>query len=140
MLVRFAVVAAALYLCLTPMVQAQDAVKADPKHYTVVSENDQVRILKVHYGAHEKSVMHSHPATVMVPLTDGKGQFNMADGKKQEFTAKAGEAQYSPAVTHLPENTGDKPFDLVLVELKGKTAKPSAGAAKPAKTEKTEKK
>jgi quercetin dioxygenase-like cupin family protein len=132
MLVRFAMVAAALYLCLTPVVLAQDAVKVDPKHYTVISENDQVRILKVHYGAHEKSVMHSHPASVMVALSDAKGQFDLADGKTQEFTAKAGTAQYSPAVTHMPENTGDKPFDLVLVELKGKAAKPSAGTAKPA--------
>src|SRR6266478_786428 len=56
-------------LCLgfTTAAFAQDPVKVDPKHYTVVSENDQVRILKVHYGAHEKSVMHSHPASVAVP-------------------------------------------------------------------------
>ena len=53
---------AVVCLCSAPIVRAQDAVKVDPKHYTVVSENDQVRILKVHYGAHEKSVMHSHPA------------------------------------------------------------------------------
>jgi len=55
------------------LVSAQDATKVDAKHYTVLSENDQVRILKVHYGAHEKSVMHSHPATVAVFLTDAKG-------------------------------------------------------------------
>jgi len=29
-------------LCLVPIVSAQDAVKVDPKHYTVVSENDQL--------------------------------------------------------------------------------------------------
>ena len=62
-------------VCLAPIVSAQDAVKVDPQHYTVVSENDQVRILKVHYGPHEKSVMHSHPATVAVFLTDAKGRF-----------------------------------------------------------------
>jgi len=41
--------------------RAQDAVKADAKHYTVAFENDQVRVLKVHYGPGEKSAMHSHP-------------------------------------------------------------------------------
>jgi hypothetical protein len=47
---------------------------ADPKHYTVVSENDQVRILRAHYGPHEKSVMHSDPATVAVFLSDQTGK------------------------------------------------------------------
>jgi quercetin dioxygenase-like cupin family protein len=113
----------ALCLGLAPIVLAQDAVKVDPKHYTVVSENDQVRILKVHYGPQEKSVMHSHPNLVVVFLNDSKGQFTFPDGKKQDITAKAGDAQYEAAVTHLPENTGDSGMDLILVELKGHAAK-----------------
>jgi len=124
MRVRRALFGAVLCLYLAPTLCAQDAVKVDPKHYTVVSENDQVRILKVHYGAHEKSVMHSHPATVAVFLTDAKGQFAYPDGKKQDFAAKAGEAQYEAATTHLPENTGDAAMDLIVVELKGHAAKP----------------
>ena len=114
-----------LCFCLAPILSAQDAVKVDPKHYTVISENDQVRILKVHYGAHEKSVMHSHPATVAVFLTDAKGQFGFPDGKTQEFNIKAGEAQYAAAGTHLPENTGDAGMDVIVVELKGKAAAPA---------------
>ena len=113
----------ALCLGLAPIVLAQDAVKVDPKHYTVVSENDQVRIVKVHYGPHEKSIMHSHPNLVVVFLNDSKGQFTFPDGKKQDITAKAGDAQYENAVTHLPENTGDNGMDLILVELKGHAAK-----------------
>jgi len=101
------------------MVWAQDAVKTDPKHYSVISENDQVRILRVHYGAHEKSIMHSHPNAVAVYLSDSKGKFTLPDGKTQELTTKAGEAQFTPATTHLPENTGDTPLDLIVVELKG---------------------
>jgi quercetin dioxygenase-like cupin family protein len=113
----------ALSLGLAPIVLAQDAVKVDPKHYTVVSENDQVRIVKVHYGPHEKSVMHSHPNSVAVFLNDSKGQFTFPDGKKQDLTAKAGDAQYEAAVTHLPENTGDNGMDLIVVELKGHATK-----------------
>jgi len=109
-------------LCLAPIVSAQDAVKVDPQHYTVVSENDQVRILKVHYGPHEKSVMHSHPATVAVFLTDAKGQFAFPDGKKQDFDVKAGQSQYQAATTHLPENTGEKGMEVIVVELKGHAA------------------
>ncbi len=123
MRVQVALCSVAVCLGLGASVLAQDAVKVDPKHYTVVSENDQVRILKVHYGPHEKSVMHSHPNLAAVFLNDAKGQFTFPDGKKQDFTAKAGEAQYEAAVTHLPENTGDNGMDLIVVELKGRAAK-----------------
>jgi quercetin dioxygenase-like cupin family protein len=134
MRVRFVLSVVVVCLCSATVLAAQDAVKVDPKHYSVVSENDQVRILKVHYGPHEKSVMHSHPDTVAVFLTDAKGQFTFPDGKKQEFTVKAGDAQYSAAATHLPENTGDKDMELIVTELKGKTAKTAkAEPAQPAK-------
>jgi len=100
-----------LCLSLVPALSAQDATKVDPKHYTVVSENAQVRILKVHYGPHEKSVMHHHPATVAVFLTDATGQFSYPDGKKENFTVKAGDAQYSaggypPAGEHRRSRDG----------------------------------
>ncbi|HYN16228.1 MAG TPA: hypothetical protein VES66_10635 [Terriglobales bacterium] len=130
MRVTLALYGAVLCVCLTPILSAQDAAKVDPKHYTVVSENDQVRILKVHYGPHEKSVMHSHPATVAVFLTDAKGQFTYPDGKKESFTPKAGGAQYSASATHLPENTGDTGMDLIVVELKGKPAMPAKAEKK----------
>ncbi len=124
--VRIAFSLAALLVCLAPILPAQDAVKVDPKHYKVVTENDQVRVLRVHYGPHEKSVMHSHPATVAVFLSDAKGQFTFPDGKKQDYTSKTGDSQYTPAQTHLPENTGDTPLDLIVVELKGKPARAPA--------------
>jgi len=133
MRLRLTLYCVVLCVCLVPVVSAQDAAKVDSKHYTVISENAQVRILKVHYGPHEKSVMHNHPATVAVFLTDANGTFNYPDGTKKDFAVKAGDAQYGAAETHLPENTGDKGMDVIVVELKGKTA--AKAAVKPAKTE-----
>jgi hypothetical protein len=123
MRVPLALYGALLSLCFVPIMSAQDAAKVDPKHYTVMSENDQVRILKVHYGPHEKSVMHSHPNSVAVFLTDSKVQFTDAAGKKTDMAAKAGDAQASPGGTHLPENVTDAGMDLILVELKAAPAK-----------------
>lgn len=102
------------------ILRAQDAVKVDAKHYTVAFENDQVRVLKVHYGPGEKSSMHSHPNTVAVFVSDTKGRFTFPDGKTEDFNAKPGDVIWNDAKVHLPENTGDKAFDVVLVELKGK--------------------
>jgi quercetin dioxygenase-like cupin family protein len=101
--------------------RAQDPVKVDPKHYNVEFENDQVRVLHVTYGAHEKSVMHEHPGAVAVFLTDGQSKFTLADGKTQDVPIKAGTTMWTPAGKHLPENTGDKPFELIVVEMKAKT-------------------
>jgi beta-alanine degradation protein BauB len=96
---------------------AQDPVQVDPKHYTVEFENAQVRVLRIRYGPHEKSVMHGHPAGVAVFLTDSHGTFTLPDGKTEEFSVKAGQTLWSPAQEHLHE-TGDRPIALVFVELK----------------------
>ena len=101
---------------------AQDPVKVDAKHYKVEFENDRVRVLRITYGPHEKSVTHHHPPSVAVFLTDGQGRFTMPDGKTQDLAMKAGSVQWSAAGKHLPENVGDKPFELILVELKTKSA------------------
>ena len=82
--------------------------------------NEQVRVLRISYAPGEKSVMHEHPASVAVFLTDGQVRFTLPDGKTVDVPAKAGATVFNAAQKHLPENVGDKPFELLLVELKGK--------------------
>ena len=112
-------------LVLALPVLAQDPVKVDPKHYKVEFENDQVRVLRVQYGPHEKSVMHHHPDTFAVFLTDGHAVFHLQDGKTIDAPIKAGTTQWSGATMHDPENVGDSPFELLVIEMKH-----GAGAAK----------
>ena len=104
------------------LMRAQDPVKVDSKHYKVELENDAVRILRINYGPGEKSVMHGHPESVAIFLTDQKAKFTTPDGKTTEMDAKAGEVKNIPAGAHLPQNTGEKPMELILVELKAKPA------------------
>lgn len=104
------------------IVRAQDPVKVDPKHYKVEFENDAVRVLRIHYGPGEKSVMHVHPDSVAVFMSDSSTKFTFPDGKTEAMTGKAGDVKVIPGGPHLPENTGDKAFDVVLVELKAKPA------------------
>ncbi len=120
-------------LCLmTPLVIAQDPVKVDPKHYKVEMENDQVRVLRIKIGPHEKAPSHEHPASVVVWLTDGNGKITAAGAKPEELHTKAGQVQWDPAVKHSGENTSDKGFELIQVELKSKPAA-KAEAKGPAK-------
>ena len=108
-----------------PAALAQDATKVDAKHYKIESQNRRVRILRVHYGPHEKSVMHSHPDSVAIFQTDGRVKFTFPNGKTEERDMKAGEAMFTPAGRHLPENLTDKDMEVILVELKTRR-KPAA--------------
>jgi quercetin dioxygenase-like cupin family protein len=116
---------------LVPTALAQDPVKVDPKHYKLEFENPRVRVLRIHYGPHEKSVMHSHPDAVAIFLTDSHTSFAFPDGKSVVRDSKAGDVRWTPAETHLPENLGDKPEDVIVVELKGGAAHHAAGARGP---------
>lgn len=118
MRISMAFVGSALLACSVPVLFAQDAAKVDPAHYKIISENAQVRLLKVHYGPHTKSVMHSHPDGVVVFLTAGKTKFTYPDGKTEIRDEKPGDAIYTPHTVHLPENLSDHAMDAVLVELK----------------------
>jgi quercetin dioxygenase-like cupin family protein len=104
------------------ILRAQDPVKVDAKHYKVEFENDAVRILRINYGPGEKSVMHVHPDSVAVFLTDQNAKFTFPDGKSDVVTAKAGEVKQIPAGPHLPENIDNKAMELILVEFKTKPA------------------
>ena len=117
------VLAAGLVLVLNAKTaRAQDPVQVDPRHYKVMLESNEVRVLQITYGPHEKSVMHEHPASVVVCLTDQDVKFTFPDGKTEERHMKAGQSELHAAGKHLPENLSDKPLEAVLVELKTQPA------------------
>ncbi len=97
---------------------AEDAVTADPKHYTVESEDPVVRVLRIRYGPGEKSVMHGHPRALGINLTDVNGRFTLPDGTTEPVRGKAGDIQWYPEGEHLPENLSDQPLEIILVEFK----------------------
>ena len=109
-----------------PAALAQDATKVDPKHYKVEFENAQVRVLRVKYGPHEKSIMHRHPNAIAIFQGDARVKFTFPDGKSEERETKAGQTIWTPAVKHLPENLTDGEMEVILVELKTRKRKPAA--------------
>jgi hypothetical protein len=97
---------------------AQDPIKVDPKHYKVVFENDQVRVLRINYDPHYEGVMHEHAAGLVVWMTDRHGTLTSADGSVEELHAKAGEVTWMEPTKHTGENTSDEPFELIRIEMK----------------------
>jgi len=108
--------------------QAQDPTKVEPKHYKLDFENDRVQVISVHYGPHEKSVLHDHPGGVVVILTEAHLRFTDENGKTREIFSKPGEARWYPPFKHRVENLGDTSYDAVYVGVKGKLAAANASA------------
>lgn len=99
------------------MQHTMDAIEADPSHYELLFENDQVRALRIRFDPGERSQMHSHPASTLVFLTDGQVRFHLPDGNHFDESLQAGQARWVPATTHLPENVGTEPFELIHLEI-----------------------
>jgi quercetin dioxygenase-like cupin family protein len=97
---------------------AQDPTRVAPTHYRLGFENDHVQVVYVHYGPHERSPMHDHPAGVVVNITDGHLRFTDENGKTQEIFSRRGEARWFPAFKHKVENLGGT-YEGVYVGVKG---------------------
>jgi hypothetical protein len=83
-----------------------DPVVVDARHYKMEFENEQVRILRIHFGPHEKSVLHEHILNRVVIYLNDQG------------TRKAGDVRMAGAATHTEENAGDQAADRIAIELK----------------------
>ena len=121
---RRALLPTMLFFLAAPLAFAQDPAKVDPERHKVVLENEQVRVLRWNINPHEKSVMHEHPSNVVVFLTDADVKFTFPDGKTAERHVKAGQVSWSAPVKHEAENIGEKPIELVQIEMKTSSAAP----------------
>lgn len=97
---------------------AQDPLKLYPGNYTVLFENDDVRVLDFRLARGATETTHTHPANVAIFLTDVKIMFTLPNGDKRLRQARAGEVSWSPATAHASENIGPADAHGIIVELK----------------------
>ena len=96
----------------------QDAVQVAPHVYTVVFENERVRLLEVRLKPADSSAMHSHPAYVIYPLDEGKVKFNSPSGETAEIEMKAGDVMWREPEEHAVDSIGSTEAHALLFELK----------------------
>jgi hypothetical protein len=97
-----------------------------PQNYKLELENDWVRVVRVHYGPHEKVVAHDHTQTgaAYVYLNDSGPvifkHINLSYGAITRPETKAGAFRLYKAVkeVHEVENMSDTPSDFLRVEFK----------------------
>jgi beta-alanine degradation protein BauB len=112
---------------LSTAVEAQDPVPLYPRNYTVLVENDRVRVMDFRLRRGDTERFHSHPAHVLYVLEPFRIRFKLRGGGTAVREAKAGEVLFSEAVSHSPTNIGETDAHGILIELK--TAAPSGSAA-----------
>lgn len=94
-----------------------DPVVKNPGHYTVMFENDQVRVLKYSDQPGDRTTPHDHPDSVMCTLTAFRRRLVSGDVTRDVELA-AGAVVWLPARQHCGENIGDAPTHVIFVELK----------------------
>lgn len=83
-----------------------DPAVVDARHYRVEFENGQVRVLRVHYDAHDQGAEHEHTLNrVVLYLNDQPG-------------AKTGEIRMAGPARHTEQNASDQAADRIAVEIK----------------------
>ncbi len=103
---------------MTPQSIIDDPIVTDGDKYSVVLENERVRVLRYHDKPGDKTLQHAHPDYVLYAESSFKRRLTFPDGRKKEVDVKAGSVDWVKAHTHIGENIGDTNTDVIIVELK----------------------
>ena len=96
----------------------EDPVNISPQYYTVLFENDEVRVIEYRLRPGEKEPMHSHPEGVVRYLSDATFRATLPDGTVSEGSVKAGDVRWREFTRHAVENIGTTEAVAFAVELK----------------------
>jgi proteasome lid subunit RPN8/RPN11 len=98
-------------------VMADDPTCTDPDKYSVVFENDRVRVLEYRDTPGAMTRPHSHPDSVMCILSAFERRLHH-DAQTRDVVMRPGQVHWLPAQTHAGENIGTTDTHVVFVELK----------------------
>ena len=107
-----------------------DPVITDPTLYTVLFENDRVRVLQYRDRPGDKTHPHRHPDSVMVTLSAFRRRVSSGD-RHAEIELPAAQARWLGAQEHTGENIGTTATHSVFVELKEPAPHPADPAGTP---------
>ncbi len=107
-----------------------DPVVTNPALYSVLFENDRVRVLEYIDAPGTVSVPHHHPDSVMVTLSAFSRRLSSGD-QTFDTLQPAGTARWLAAQNHYGENTGDTDTHVIFVELKEPADNPAADGPTP---------
>ena len=95
-----------------------DPLVVAPENYSVLLENERVRVLDFRLPAGKSEGAHRHPTYLAYALGDFEMRFTLADGSTVDRRVSAGAVIWNPAVIHSSMNTGATEAHALLIELK----------------------
>ncbi len=98
---------------------SDDPVRTDPDKYSVVFENERVRVLEYVDRPGDRTTMHTHPDSVMYTLSSFRRRLYGGDGESRDVDIASGTTGWLPAQRHAGHNVGDTDTHVIFVELKG---------------------
>ena len=107
-----------------------DPVETNPGLYSVLFENDRVRVLEYSDTPGTVSTPHHHPDSVMVTLSAFSRRL-ATGGQTFDTVQPAGAARWLPAQDHFGENTGTSDTHVIFVELKEPADNPAPTGGPP---------
>ena len=106
-----------------------DAVTAVPEVYSVMHEDDRVRVVKMALPAGKTDGLHSHPHEVVYFTQGGKAKIEVHGGDTVNAEPPAGAILSNAPWAHTVTNEGDTDIEAVIVELKQEPGQRAAVAA-----------
>ena len=105
--------------CIAENSSAQDAVAVSPELYTILFENDDIRVMELTYQPGEGDAPHSHPKYMGLVLEGGNLRVHHDSGDSEELIVEGGQMLlFEPVQQHWAENIGDTVFRAILIEYK----------------------
>lgn len=96
-----------------------DALTASPANFTLLLENDHVRVMEYVLLPGEQDKWHTHPPKVSYVLSGGTLEIHLDDGTSFLADEKAGTAEWAGVrAKHYVKNVGSTPVRILLVEDK----------------------
>ncbi|WP_067461724.1 cytoplasmic protein [Actinomadura macra] len=95
----------------------QDPTATNPELYSVMFENDRVRVLEYRDRPGDQTKPHNHPDSVMVTLSSFTRRLSSGD-RLVELRLEAGQARWLDAQEHAGQNIGDTETHSIFIELK----------------------
>jgi beta-alanine degradation protein BauB len=108
------------------MTVAADPTETDPDKYTVVFENDRVRVLEYRDRPGDRTSPHRHPDSVMYTLSAFERRL-VHTGEHRDVRLEPGRVSWLKAQEHSGENIGSTETHVLFVELKEPPARPPDG-------------
>ena len=101
------------------MANVPDVMMAAASAYTVLLENDAVRVMEVRLKPGQKAPMHNHPHNHVAYIkNDMRLKLTFPDGKEVVSDLKAGQTLWLDAGPHQAENVGTTDGHNLVIEVK----------------------